>query len=712
MSRLSHASRLAAWSAVLLVGVALFWASEFYPDAFTVRTAPATDVTGMAAADCHVGTLGTWGYRCSSACPCAAGEGDCNADEDCEQGLACNQNRGSSYGFDAGMDICEARGTAEPPGTGGQSPNGTQTPSTPSAGGCHKGQPGSWSYVCSPACPCSAGEGDCDSDADCADQLVCLDGGGRRYGWEKGFDTCELSDGDSEEKENGTTQAKTTPKTLGSYGYCSKERKCNEGEGPCGSNGDCATGVCLEDVGKLFGVEAGKNFCVPAGFEFAGRPLISTGTSFVLDSPSYAGGSKDPCQNYCTGSGYMEGVCWPQPICPAQSIQPQGTSGLCTTGRCCCKQSDPPTAVTCRCQTSSGYTCYKQNGEPERSWMCMPGYTCQNGKVPLCQGSGTSTSGREINCNDGADNDNDGATDCADTDCSNNMACQKCTPGWTCSKDGKNREYRNADCSGVVQSCGSGTCVNGQCQMGSQSTSCTDMQTCQGNNVVHQNRDCTTTLVKACTAGQTCIGGACTNTGGSGTSCQDSYYCQGNVVIRRRSDCTTVVFQTCPSGQTCMGGLCIVPRSGSGSGSSSSSSCNPPCVLGMTCMGGLCVVQRSGSSCQDSWYCWGNMVMHRLSNCQENIAQTCSSGQSCIGGACRASSSGSSSSCNPPCTFGYTCMGGLCIIQRSSSGSSSSCNPPCTFGYTCMGGLCIVPKSSGSSGSGSSGGGCSGGTCS
>lgn len=49
---------------------------------------------------------------------------------------------------------------------------------------------GGWSY-CSAASPCDWGEGDCDSDSECAAGLTCSHNVGAMYGWDPDLDVCE-----------------------------------------------------------------------------------------------------------------------------------------------------------------------------------------------------------------------------------------------------------------------------------------------------------------------------------------------------------------------------------------------------------------------------------------------------------------------------------------------------------------------------------------
>ncbi len=50
---------------------------------------------------------GDWDY-CSSSWRCAAGEGDCDGNSECDPGLVCVWNVGASYGFGSNVDVCEA----------------------------------------------------------------------------------------------------------------------------------------------------------------------------------------------------------------------------------------------------------------------------------------------------------------------------------------------------------------------------------------------------------------------------------------------------------------------------------------------------------------------------------------------------------------------------------------------------------------------------
>ena len=89
--------------------------------------------------------------------PCDVGEGDCDSDNECQNGLVCSMDVGANYGMPANYDVCE-----QP------------------AGSCDVFQPGpDWCRDCG---PCAEGEGDCDSDNECQNGLICAQDVGVKYG--------------------------------------------------------------------------------------------------------------------------------------------------------------------------------------------------------------------------------------------------------------------------------------------------------------------------------------------------------------------------------------------------------------------------------------------------------------------------------------------------------------------------------------------------
>jgi len=108
------------------------------------------------------GTPGDHDY-CALYGPCSAGQGDCDGNAECQSGLACVNDVGANYGYDAIVDVCER-----------------------TAGGT----PGDYDY-CNVYGPCSAGEGDCDGNAECQSGLTCVNDVGANYGWNSIVDVCE-----------------------------------------------------------------------------------------------------------------------------------------------------------------------------------------------------------------------------------------------------------------------------------------------------------------------------------------------------------------------------------------------------------------------------------------------------------------------------------------------------------------------------------------
>jgi hypothetical protein len=103
--------------------------------------------------------------RCHPGCPCEHGQGDCDNEGDCLPGLVCLHDAGFAFGYqDDEVDVC--------------------------SNVCPTLGVGAWNY-CSLACPCDAGEGDCESDADCIPGLRCVSDIGPAFGFQREVDICE-----------------------------------------------------------------------------------------------------------------------------------------------------------------------------------------------------------------------------------------------------------------------------------------------------------------------------------------------------------------------------------------------------------------------------------------------------------------------------------------------------------------------------------------
>ena len=136
--------------------------------------------------NCHTSSLWSLDY-CTPSCPCNPGEGDCDSDSDCVLGK-CSFNVGEKYGQISTYDVCERLEDIS----------------------CHTTSLWSLDY-CTPSCPCSAGEGDCDSDEDCSTGYCALNTGAE-YGQISTLDVCKekpVSTGDLQsmkEKLDALTQ--------------------------------------------------------------------------------------------------------------------------------------------------------------------------------------------------------------------------------------------------------------------------------------------------------------------------------------------------------------------------------------------------------------------------------------------------------------------------------------------------------------------------
>ena len=145
--------------------------------------------------------------------PCNEGEGDCDADDDCQSGLVCGIDNCGWYwpqGYDCcmtpslnycspsskcgeGIGHCDSHAECEEGlacGTnncGASWPNGYNCCYTPQ---CHNSDSPAWD-CCQVDSKCGQGLGDCDSDDECENGLVCkADSCGSD--WPEGYDCCVL----------------------------------------------------------------------------------------------------------------------------------------------------------------------------------------------------------------------------------------------------------------------------------------------------------------------------------------------------------------------------------------------------------------------------------------------------------------------------------------------------------------------------------------
>lgn len=130
------------------------------------------------------GTNGDFDYCNNSIC--LAGEGDCDRDSECASGLVCTANVGAQFGLPENWDFCLA-----PTCTNGVT-DGDETARDcgGSCGPCVCGGTLGSSTFCTSACPCSTGQGDCDSSSQCMTGLVCGTNNGPKFGFSATIDAC------------------------------------------------------------------------------------------------------------------------------------------------------------------------------------------------------------------------------------------------------------------------------------------------------------------------------------------------------------------------------------------------------------------------------------------------------------------------------------------------------------------------------------------
>jgi len=97
---------------------------------------------------------------------------------------------------------------------------------------------------CSPERPCPAAQGDCNTDSDCGDELVCHHNVGADYGLSDAADVCGPP--------------------LGDWDYCD-EMVCHEGDGDCDDDSQCPDGRCADNIGADFGFSSRVDVCLDTG---------------------------------------------------------------------------------------------------------------------------------------------------------------------------------------------------------------------------------------------------------------------------------------------------------------------------------------------------------------------------------------------------------------------------------------------------------------
>ena len=235
-------------------------------------------------------------------------------------------------------------------------------------------------------------------------------------------------------------------------------------------------------------------------------------------------------------------------------------------------------------------------------------------------------------CNDNADNDQDGAVDCADADCALDASCQPecvvdtdCGDGQACNngvccddpENGCLPNGRDPVCQFDYE-CGHGACVDGFCHADCVAdTDCATGLTCQdslcltdpdGGDECIFDADCVSAnngeyCVNAychescsadtdCAGDETCRGGICQPDDGIQAECAINSDCPSagqeclNAVCRFSCDNDTDCDTTCGTGSACDLGYCLLPEEVNPECATDSD-----CTVGSICSNATCVAQ-------------------------------------------------------------------------------------------------------------------------
>ena len=129
---------------------------------------------------------------------CSENKGDCDSDNDCEQGLACGSNNCPDYlGFNSEVDCCYTLAVGH-------------------------------EDFCTTNKPCEADEGDCDSHEECKENIICVS------------DNCPDSLGFDPETDCCYDNSQSV---VGDETFCTTIQPCGQDEGDCDSHIECQDGL-------------------------------------------------------------------------------------------------------------------------------------------------------------------------------------------------------------------------------------------------------------------------------------------------------------------------------------------------------------------------------------------------------------------------------------------------------------------------------------
>ena len=317
------------------------------------------------------GTNGDADY-CVGTIKCASGEGDCDSNGQCQSGLVCAMDDGPRFGMPNNYDVCV------PP----HCTDGIQTPSTDETDvdcgasgsdcgecfGCPPDSANGGVSFCSTLCPCTSGQGDCDSNSECGTGVVCADNNGAQFGMPQDYDVCVpahctdgVQTGSTDEtgvdcgasgSDCGACIVCPDDSLNGGDDFCNGLCPCSSGQGDCDNNTQCEAGlVCAVDNGVKFGMPAMNETCVP--------PHCVDGVQT---------GGTDETGIDCGAAGSDCGECV---ACPDDSLN--GGNDFCT-GLCPCSSGQGDCDNNTQCE--AGLVCAVDNGVkfgmPAMNETCVP----------------------------------------------------------------------------------------------------------------------------------------------------------------------------------------------------------------------------------------------------------------------------------------------------------------------------------------------------
>lgn len=156
---------------------------------------------------------------------------------------------------------------------------------------------GDWDF-CTKQNPCSAGQGDCDSDDECKPGLICMKDVGPQYGFDKGVDVCLSATSGSSSSSSTTSSSTSTSSTSGNFGGGVSSSTSTS----TSSTSSTSSGTNLVD---LFNSSTSSTSSATSS---------SSGGGYTKDNCPYPPGSMTYCLN-CGPCDVGESACWADKEC-------------------------------------------------------------------------------------------------------------------------------------------------------------------------------------------------------------------------------------------------------------------------------------------------------------------------------------------------------------------------------------------------------------